>query len=259
MHARRCLARCWWGPACQTLQVAWLCRKKDCSTRMWLEQQAGCAARPVARPAEAPCAEAPCAVLLMWPLLLLLQVPRHQQGHADDQHALPRGRCRHPAVQQAQRVVVSPRSLWAVGLKPCTGCFARSASRLCWEGVQSLICQTCLRAEPGSGCATISACAWAARHHMAGLQGSPSPCPVVVPPARRRSCCRRAKYQLQHVVRTNLAASDAAYGCVFETEDEAGVRGVKLSKELMSVAGEAGGAHVVAGCLRCGWLCRQVV
>ena len=39
-------------------------------------------------------------------------------------------------------------------------------------------------------------------------------------------------------MRTNLAASDAAYGCVFETEDEAGVRGVKLSKELMSVAGK---------------------
>jgi 3-ketoacyl-CoA synthase len=50
---------------------------------------------------------------------------------------------------------------------------------------------------------------------------------------------RRSKYQLQHVVRTNLAASDAAYGCVFETEDEQGVRGVKLSKELMSVAGKA--------------------
>lgn len=50
--------------------------------------------------------------------------------------------------------------------------------------------------------------------------------------------CRRAKYQLQHVVRTNLAANDAAYGCVFETEDDSGIRGVKLSKELMSVAGE---------------------
>lgn len=39
------------------------------------------------------------------------------------------------------------------------------------------------------------------------------------------------------MVRTNLAASDAAYSCVFETEDDAGVRGVKLSKELMAVAG----------------------
>jgi hypothetical protein len=49
--------------------------------------------------------------------------------------------------------------------------------------------------------------------------------------------CRRSKYTLRHVVRTNLAANDAAYGCVFETEDDSGVRGVKLSKELMSVAG----------------------
>jgi hypothetical protein len=60
--------------------------------------------------------------------------------------------------------------------------------------------------------------------------------------------CRRAKYQLQHVVRTNLAASDAAYGCVFETEDESGVRGVKLSKELMSVAGTSILKQVGAGC-----------
>jgi hypothetical protein len=51
---------------------------------------------------------------------------------------------------------------------------------------------------------------------------------------------RRAKYELQHVVRTNLAANDTAYNCVLELEDEAGVRGVKLAKELMSVAGEGG-------------------
>jgi hypothetical protein len=69
-------------------------------------------------------------------------------------------------------------------------------------------------------------------------------------------CCsdRRAKYQLQHVVRTNLAASDAAYGCVFETEDESGVRGVKLSKELMSVAGALCGAL----CVHCGCIGLQV-
>jgi 3-ketoacyl-CoA synthase len=54
----------------------------------------------------------------------------------------------------------------------------------------------------------------------------------------------RAKYELQHVVRTNLAANDAAYGCVFETEDDSGIRGVKLSKELMSVAGEALKANI---------------
>ncbi|WIA44626.1 hypothetical protein OEZ86_007343 [Tetradesmus obliquus] len=54
----------------------------------------------------------------------------------------------------------------------------------------------------------------------------------------------RSKYTLRHVVRTNLAANDAAYGCVFETEDDSGVRGVKLSKELMSVAGEALKANI---------------
>jgi hypothetical protein len=41
------------------------------------------------------------------------------------------------------------------------------------------------------------------------------------------------------VVRTNLAANDAAFNCVFEVEDEAGVRGIRLAKELMVVAGEA--------------------
>jgi hypothetical protein len=39
------------------------------------------------------------------------------------------------------------------------------------------------------------------------------------------------------VVRTNLAANDTAFNCVFEVEDEAGVRGVRLGKELMGVAG----------------------
>ncbi|GBF91682.1 hypothetical protein Rsub_03986 [Raphidocelis subcapitata] len=49
----------------------------------------------------------------------------------------------------------------------------------------------------------------------------------------------RSKYELQHVVRTNLAANDAAYNCVYEGEDDDGVRGVRLSKELMAIAGNA--------------------
>jgi hypothetical protein len=48
---------------------------------------------------------------------------------------------------------------------------------------------------------------------------------------------RRAKYELKHVVRTHLAANDAAFNCVVEQEDSEGVRGVKLSKELMAIAG----------------------
>ena len=41
-----------------------------------------------------------------------------------------------------------------------------------------------------------------------------------------------------HVLRTNLASNDAAYNCVYETEDEEGHRGVRLSKDLMAIAGE---------------------
>ena len=42
-----------------------------------------------------------------------------------------------------------------------------------------------------------------------------------------------------HTVRTHLGANDAAYQCIYQTEDEDGIVGVRLNKELMSVAGEA--------------------
>jgi 3-ketoacyl-CoA synthase len=38
-------------------------------------------------------------------------------------------------------------------------------------------------------------------------------------------------------VRTNNAADDASYNCVMEMEDAEGHRGVKLSKDLMKIAG----------------------
>ena len=57
--------------------------------------------------------------------------------------------------------------------------------------------------------------------------------------SNKRSEGWRAKYELQHVVRTNLAANDAAYNCVYEGEDDDGTRGVRLSKELMAIAGNA--------------------
>ena len=60
----------------------------------------------------------------------------------------------------------------------------------------------------------------------------------------KRSDARRAKYRLEHVVRTNLAANDAAFNCVYETEDEEGHRGVRLSKDLMAIAGEALKANI---------------
>jgi 3-ketoacyl-CoA synthase len=55
----------------------------------------------------------------------------------------------------------------------------------------------------------------------------------------KRSEAGRSKYRLEHVLRTNLAANDAAFNCVYETEDEEGHRGVRLSKDLMAIAGQA--------------------
>jgi len=49
----------------------------------------------------------------------------------------------------------------------------------------------------------------------------------------------KARYKLEHVVRTTMAWDDEAYGCVYQDEDECGKRGVRLAKELMNVAGRA--------------------
>jgi len=57
--------------------------------------------------------------------------------------------------------------------------------------------------------------------------------------SNRRRDYFRSKYQLMHTVRTHLGANDAAYNCIFQCEDEVGKVGVRLSKELMAVAGEA--------------------
>ncbi|KAL6994021.1 separase/separin [Sarracenia purpurea var. burkii] len=50
---------------------------------------------------------------------------------------------------------------------------------------------------------------------------------------------RRAKYRLVHVVRTHKGADDKAYQCVYEEEDPQGKVGIRLSKDLMVIAGEA--------------------
>lgn len=54
----------------------------------------------------------------------------------------------------------------------------------------------------------------------------------------------RAKYELKHVVRTHMGASDASYGCVFQREDDQGVIGVSLSKQVMAIAGRALKANI---------------
>ncbi|PWA69040.1 3-ketoacyl-CoA synthase 17 [Artemisia annua] len=55
---------------------------------------------------------------------------------------------------------------------------------------------------------------------------------------------RRAKYKLQHVVRTHMAADDAAFNCVRQEPDDIGVIGVSLSRDLMTVAGNALKANI---------------
>jgi 3-ketoacyl-CoA synthase len=45
------------------------------------------------------------------------------------------------------------------------------------------------------------------------------------------------RYKLAHLVRTHNGADDEAYQCVYQCEDKDGIVGVRLSKELMKVAG----------------------
>lgn len=53
---------------------------------------------------------------------------------------------------------------------------------------------------------------------------------------RKRSS---ARYILKHTVRTHVGADDLAYDSIFQMEDKTGIRGVKLSKNIMDVAGTA--------------------
>ncbi|XP_068646360.1 3-ketoacyl-CoA synthase 6-like [Aristolochia californica] len=56
----------------------------------------------------------------------------------------------------------------------------------------------------------------------------------------------RAKYKLQHVVRTHLGANDKAYYCVQQKQDDEGHVGFSLSRDLPAVAGEALKANLTA-------------
>jgi len=47
----------------------------------------------------------------------------------------------------------------------------------------------------------------------------------------------RSTFKLLHCVRTQLVSTDS-FGCVYETEDTNNQRGVRLSKDIVKVAGE---------------------
>ncbi|KAG2449792.1 hypothetical protein HYH02_005315 [Chlamydomonas schloesseri] len=57
--------------------------------------------------------------------------------------------------------------------------------------------------------------------------------------SNRRRDAWRSKYELMHTVRTHLGAKDEAYSCIFQMEDQERNIGVRLTKELFAVAGEA--------------------
>ena len=57
--------------------------------------------------------------------------------------------------------------------------------------------------------------------------------------SNKRSDKRRSKYQLKHIVRTHKGPEDKSFQCVYEQEDENGVKGLSISKDLTEVAGHA--------------------
>lgn len=62
--------------------------------------------------------------------------------------------------------------------------------------------------------------------------------------SNKRKDKRVSKYKLHHVVRTHKGADDNCYKCVFQEEDDKGKVGVTLSRDLMTIAGEALKANI---------------
>ncbi|XP_021746428.1 3-ketoacyl-CoA synthase 10-like [Chenopodium quinoa] len=63
-------------------------------------------------------------------------------------------------------------------------------------------------------------------------------CSAVLLSNRRRDF-PRAKYRLEHVVRTHKGADDRSFRSVYQEEDERGFKGLKVSRELMEIGGDA--------------------
>jgi len=57
--------------------------------------------------------------------------------------------------------------------------------------------------------------------------------------SNRGSDAGRARFKLLHTVRTHVGKDDLAYNSVIQEEDADGIRGVRLSKAIMQIAGDA--------------------
>ncbi|PON61626.1 Very-long-chain 3-ketoacyl-CoA synthase [Trema orientale] len=57
--------------------------------------------------------------------------------------------------------------------------------------------------------------------------------------SNRRRDYHRAKYRLEHIVRTHKGADDRSFRCVYQEEDEKRQKGLKVSKDLMEIGGDA--------------------
>ncbi|KAG6389544.1 hypothetical protein SASPL_151015 [Salvia splendens] len=63
-------------------------------------------------------------------------------------------------------------------------------------------------------------------------------CSAVLLSNRRRDACR-AKYSLEHIVRTHKGADDRSFRSVHQEEDSEKHKGLKISKDLVEVGGDA--------------------
>ncbi|KAD7479825.1 hypothetical protein E3N88_02961 [Mikania micrantha] len=54
--------------------------------------------------------------------------------------------------------------------------------------------------------------------------------------SNRSSDRNNSKYQLLHAVHTNTSSSDRSYNCIFREEDDAGIVGVNINKDLLTSA-----------------------
>ncbi|KAJ6799186.1 3-ketoacyl-CoA synthase 10-like [Iris pallida] len=68
-------------------------------------------------------------------------------------------------------------------------------------------------------------------------------CSAVLLSNRRRDF-GRAKYQLEHIVRTHKGGDDRSFRCVYQQEDDQRIKGLAISRDLMEVGGHALKANI---------------